>query len=194
MKQIVISCLKGGVGKSTISVNLAQALREHLNVAILDIDTQKTTNSLASEYVKVYRKSDTLTDHDILIIDTPPYIDSSLEQAFLNSDLIIIPTKPSFADLDALQATVELVKKVRIKKPNIKAVILINMEDSRSVLSQSIIPALEQLDIPIFKTVIETRSNYVRSLISENGIYSFKDKKAIDEFNSFVKEVYSYLI
>lgn len=142
----------------------------------------------------MYRKSDTLADHDILIIDTPPYIDSSLEQAFSNSDLIIIPTKPSFADLDALQATVELVKKVRIKKPDIKAVILINMEDSRSVLSQSIIPALEQLDIPIFKTVIETRSNYVRSLISENGIYSFKDKKAIDEFNSFVKEVYSYLI
>ncbi len=68
------------------------------------------------------------------------------------------------------------------------------MEDSRSVLSQSIIPALEQLNIPIFKTVIETRSNYVRSLISENGIYSFKDKKAIDEFNSFVKEVYSYLL
>lgn len=194
MKKITISCLKGGVGKSTISINLAHAFREHLNVAILDIDTQKTTNSLASEFLTVYNKNDSLAEHDMLIIDTPPYIDSSLEQIYLDSDLILIPTRPSFADLDALQSTVGLVQKVKQKRPNLKAAIVINMEDSRSVLSQTIIPALESLGLPILKTVIENRTNYVRSLLAEDGIYSFKDKKAIDEFNLFVKEVYSYLI
>lgn len=194
MKRITISCLKGGVGKSTISINLAHALRDHLNVAILDIDTQKTTDSLASEYLKVYKKDEVIGDHDIIIVDTPPYIDSSLEQIFLESDLILIPTRPSFADLDALTSTVELVKKVKLKRPELKVAIVINMEDSRSILSQTIIPALESLKIPIFKTVIETRTNYVRSLMAEDGIYSFKDNKAIEEFNSFVKEVYSYLI
>ena len=194
MKQIAISCLKGGVGKSTISINLAHAFKDFVNVAILDTDTQKTTNSLASDYLTVYKKSEVIGDHDILIVDTPPYIDSSLEQTFLNSDLILIPTRPSFADMDALQVTINLLKKVQKKKPELKAAIIINMEDSRSVLSQSILPALEQFGIPIFKTMIENRTNYVRSIISEDGIYSFKDKKAVDEFNSFVKEVYSFLI
>ncbi len=108
--------------------------------------------------------------------------------------MILIPTRPSFADMDALQVTINLLKKVQKKKPELKAAIIINMEDSRSVLSQSILPALEQFGIPIFKTMIENRTNYVRSIISEDGIYSFKDKKAVDEFNSFVKEVYSFLI
>jgi chromosome partitioning protein len=194
MKQIAISCLKGGVGKSTISINLAHAFKDFVNVAILDTDTQKTTDSLAGDYLTIYKKSESIGDHDILIVDTPPYIDSSLEQTFLNSDLILIPTRPSFADMDALQVTINLLKKVQKKKPELKAAIIINMEDSRSVLSQSILPALEQFGIPIFKTMIENRTNYVRSIISEDGIYSFKDKKAVDEFNSFVKEVYSFLI
>lgn len=194
MKQITISCLKGGVGKSTISINLAHAFKDYLNVAILDTDTQKTTNSLASDNLTIYKKNDKIADHDILIVDTPPYIDTSLEQTFLNSDLILIPTRPSFADLDALQVTISLFKKVQKKKPDLKAAIIINMEDSRSVLSQSILPALQELGVPIFKTMIENRTNYVRSIISEDGIYSFKDKKAVDEFNLFVKEVYSFLI
>lgn len=196
MKQIAISCLKGGVGKSTISINLAHAFKDFVRVAILDTDTQKTTDSLASEYLTIYNKTDKIGDHDILIVDTPPYIDSSLEQTFLKSDLILIPTRPSFADMDALQVTINLFKKVQKKKPELKAAIIINMEDSRSVLSQSILPALEQFGVPIFKTMIENRTNYVRSIISEDGIYTFKDKdkKAVDEFNSFVKEVYSFLI
>lgn len=194
MKQIAISCLKGGVGKSTLSINLAHAFKDFVNVAVLDTDTQKTSDSFAKDYLTIYNKSDKIGDHDILIVDTPPYIDASLEQIFLNSDLILIPTRPSFADLDALQVTINLLKKVQKKKPDLKAAIVINMEDSRSVLSQSILPALEQFNVPIFKTMIENRTNYVRSIISENGIYSFKDKKAIDEFNLFVKEVYSSLI
>ncbi|HIP26526.1 MAG TPA: ParA family protein, partial [Flavobacteriaceae bacterium] len=43
---IVVSHTKGGVGKSTISFNLATALNSKYNIEVVDLDFQKTLTYL----------------------------------------------------------------------------------------------------------------------------------------------------
>ena len=49
---IVVSHTKGGVGKSTISFNLATALNSIYNIEVIDLDFQKTVT-----YLNEYRKN-----------------------------------------------------------------------------------------------------------------------------------------
>jgi len=108
---IVVSHTKGGVGKSTISFNLATALNSKYNIEVIDLDFQKTLTYLneyrkeplsvksfeSDEKFKKYIKKD--SDQRISIIDVGGF-DSSINRiAMIMADLIITPVSDSSTEL-----------------------------------------------------------------------------------------------
>ena len=165
MAIIVIAGRKGGIGKSTITGNLAAEFTAMgQTVAALDADPQhslaawaeqgdgmllqcveKLNRGAASElHAKVRAAQKTA---DIVLVDTPPGIQDVAYQAMLVADLVLLPCGPSPLDLFPLKEALGLALKARAerrsKKPRIRFVpskILKNTNLGRSLSS-----SLEQL-------------------------------------------------
>jgi chromosome partitioning protein len=165
MAVIVIAGRKGGIGKSTITGNLAAefaALGQ--TVAALDADPQHSLAAWAEQgdgmlsrcveklnrvapselHAKVRAAQKTA---DIVLVDTPPGIQDVAYQAMLVADLVLLPCGPSPLDLFPLKEALGLALKARAerrsKKPRIRFVpskILKNTNLGRGLSS-----SLEQL-------------------------------------------------
>lgn len=192
-KVITLAHQKGGVGKSTLAVNLAHSFKDHAKTGIIDLDAQGSIAETASKiegvtllpsYTAAYNK-----EYSAIFIDTPPYLSDKLSQVFSVSDLILIPTKAGVYDVLACRKTVALVSDAMKKKPDLKAAIVLNMINSSTTLTNEVKEQLEGLGFPVLKTYITERVNFVRSIALPDGIYSTGDNKAITEINNLTKEI-----
>lgn len=124
MKTLVIASQKGGAGKTTIAAHLGVMAESagHGPVALIDTDPQA---SLAKWWNKREAQTpafsvasvNSLRDHlaalsasgvKLAIIDTPPAVTATIRAVMAEADLVLIPTRPSPLDLEAVGATVEL--------------------------------------------------------------------------------------
>lgn len=150
MKKIALIAQKGGVGKSTIAVNLAVALG--MRTALFDLDPQESTVIWSDrrkadpphvEFLTERRLGDALKaaelgNFSVVIIDTPPAAGPQAYTASQAADLVLIPCRPSLIDLDAIRRTAQL-----IKAAGVPAFVIFNaaphsatrlLEDARAVV------------------------------------------------------------
>jgi chromosome partitioning protein len=191
-KVITLAHQKGGVGKSTLTLNLAYSFKEYVNTAIVDLDPQGTISQLSSliKNLDVVTVSSLLElkllPYDVVFVDTPPYLSADLPELFRLSDLIIIPTKAGLADLLAIRATIKMLEYTARTK---QAYILFNMVKHRTSLTREINDMLKEYAIPVLKTLITDRVSYSRSLIIEKGVMGLEDEKARQELQNLVGEI-----
>lgn len=125
-KVVAVAQQKGGAGKTMLAAQLAVALAEGARVAVLDIDPQgsltawgklrkaapRATTAITIAATSGWRLSSELDKlkaaHDIVLIDTPPVIDSDARRAIRASDLVLIPLNPAPPDLWAAEGTLKL--------------------------------------------------------------------------------------
>ncbi|MDZ7936134.1 MAG: ParA family protein [Emticicia sp.] len=196
MRIITLSHQKGGVGKTTLALNLAACFKNGLKVAILDTDLQGSLSGIAPEmdgfdFIPADRLNDinTLsTQYDILIIDTPPYLMDTLPMLFSISDYVLVPSKVGFFDVMAIRSTLEILKLVMVQKPNLKFGVVLNMIKSRTSINDDIKKILESYGAPVLKTTVSDRVSYTRSSIT-NGVFSSDDQKAKDEIIALANEI-----
>jgi chromosome partitioning protein len=194
-KFILITHQKGGVGKSTIALNLAKNLSEFSKVAIIDADYQGSIIKLKSvisgmDILAFEDKKGWLDqlDHDFVIVDTPPYLSNYLLDFIAISDLIIVPTKIGIFDVIAMKQTIELVEKSG-KKQNV--LVVVNMLKPKTTLTQDIVKELQEYKVRIAKTMISDLVSFTRSPLFD-GVDA--DTKAKTQLDSLTKEVLTYLI
>lgn len=189
---------KGGVGKTTLSLNLAFCLSENLKVAITDTDLQGSISEI-EEFIegidlvpleKVRNKE--LLDYDVLVIDTPPYLTDKLHEIFLISDFVLIPTKAGYLDALAVKATISLYKEAKKQKPSLKAGMILNMVMHNTSLNNEVKEILADYDLPLLKTQISQRVSFARSPMT-NGIFNSEDEKAKTEIVNLADEILNYL-
>ncbi len=195
MKIITVAHQKGGVGKTTLSLNLAYCFSQGAKVAVIDIDPQGSISGLKDilakqgiDLIQPKEMEQAKSKYDIAIIDTPPYLTTALPEFFGYSDFVLVPTKASILDIMAISATIELLKKAQNQRPNLKSGIVVNMVKSRTSITEDMKEVLQQYDFPMLEAMVSDRVSYTRSPIS-GGVFETDDEKAKDEILNLAQEI-----
>ena len=130
MHTIAIINAKGGAGKTTLALHLAVAdVQQGRNVAVLDLDPQGTAAgwgerrgssapvvlATAPSRLGAERERVAGAGADVVYLDTPPRwvgADTAARVAASAADLMVVPVRPSFVDLEATVATLERIQAV----------------------------------------------------------------------------------
>ena len=204
-KVITISQQKGGTGKTTLAVHLALAFIKYhnLKVAIIDTDPQgslgqwfvirsekKVSNDnltfkTASLWGAQYESKTLKKDNDIVIIDTPPKIESDARPSIEASDLVIIPMTPSHVDFWATEAIIEIAKKAKKK-----ILVQINRANRRSKLISKTNEYINSSNVNATKTIIGHRQIFAASMgEGKTAVEKQKKSNAVEEIKELSEEI-----
>jgi chromosome partitioning protein len=194
-KIILITHQKGGVGKSTLTFNLAQNISDNSKVAVLDFDSQGSLSQL-SEIVTDFDvipsvdeiSSISKLNYDFIFIDTPPYLSNHLSKLIQIADLILVPTKAGILDILAIKSTLKLIE---LEHKSNSTLIIFNMIKTNTNLTQDIVTSLEEYNVPIAKTYISDLVAFTRSVIMK-GVTN--DRNAKFQLDQLTKEILVLLI
>lgn len=189
-KIILITHQKGGVGKSTLTFNMASILKNDVKTAIIDFDLQGSLyKSRASSDIPVLEKEQINNvqnlDYDFIFIDTPPYLTEDLPKLCKLADVILIPTKTGIYDLLAIEETINIIKQVGKEE---KTLIVFNMVKPNTTLTTEMQDAIDNYNIPIAETKISDLVAFTRSAIT-HGVED--SKKAYQQIESLTREILS---
>ena len=204
-KVITICQQKGGTGKTTLAVHLALAFAKlhNLKIAIIDTDPQgslgkwfvvrsekKVSNEnltfkTASLWGAQYESKTLKKDHDIVIIDTPPKIESDARPSIEAADLVLIPVTPSHVDFWATEAIIEIAKKAEKK-----IFIQINRANQRSKLVKKTHEYIKSINVKSTNTLIGHRQIYASSMgEGKTAIEKQRKSNAVEEIKKLSEQI-----
>lgn len=188
--KITVFSLKGGVGKTSISVNLALTLK--YGVITNDIYTPLERVISKKSLLKLQQNQNIpkLPDSFNIIFDFGGFVDSRVIEVVKMSDYIIIPTTSSYLDLQLAINTIE-----EIKSYNNKIIIVANMltiVKDYEIIKESLKKMHYKYPImPIKKTAsiknIFSNKESVESLVSKGGLSRYHYQNAKSQFDNLVK-------
>lgn len=186
-KIILITHQKGGVGKSTLTFNMALALNNEVKVCIIDLDPQgslwRSRTAINISVFSANEMDEVLTsDFDFIFIDTPPYLNEKLPILSKLANVIVIPTKTGIYDLLAIEDTINIIKDNKGEK---KALIVFNMVKPNTTLTSEMHEAMEKYKIPIAKNYVSDLVAFTRSGINNE----ITDQKAKLQIENLTREV-----
>jgi chromosome partitioning protein len=208
MRIISFLQFKGGVGKTTLAVNLADELsHRNISTTLIDADPQGNATQWAGpqkllfpvRYQLLTRRNSLAWVRDVLksrsqyvVIDTPAGATQTFDVAALIADVLIVPCGPSSLDIDAAARTVKRVRELRrdddhANQPRI--VFAPNRVDPTTEEGAQIGDALEEFGERVAPSV-NYDIDYVRAFASGKSVVSIekgsKTAKDIEKLASFV--------
>lgn len=208
--------VKGGVGKSTLSENLAVAFaHDNLKVKIIDCDIRQRTCSKwaarRNEYhpnkPKVHCSiqvddlksaiSEDSQNYDVLIIDVQGRDSKSLRTALLVADIVYVPFAPSQNDIETIEEITELLEETQIQNISRKTFYILN-NCSSHYLDQSSGDAKDFLHeyahiLNASNVRLSHRKVYKIAATEGLGVTESNDTKSKEEISNLKMEVESYV-
>lgn len=191
---MIISFLnqKGGVGKTTLSVNVAAALaRRGERVLLIDADKQASTSTWASlrddapfQVISMARSNmarDAIAlaaDYTHTIIDGPPHAEEIARSCIAASDFVALPIEPSGLSTWASDLTVKQVLEAREFKYSLKCGFVVSRKIGNTVLGREIRNMAADAGIPLLDTEIEQRVAFAESLTMGQTIFEWAAQSA----------------
>lgn len=200
---------KGGVGKSTLSMSVAcELLQQGRSVLLVDGDHEQGTVRVYAEIAaeqerpaptvvamgaNMYRPEQlpTLANaYDVAVVDCPPRNADVQRAAVMVADVVVLPVGPNPAEVWALANTVDLVKQAQTVRPGLRACIVINRKDARTVLGRNVREALDAAELPVLNAEVSHRIAFAEAPAAGQGITSYAPKDpASKEVRALVREL-----
>lgn len=203
---INIAHTKGGVGKTTIAVNLAILL----NADLLDLDMQNSSikfSTLGPKRDIRFMKGQNLAKADLqrladiyqgskeqhLVVDSGGYDSDTIRYMLAFADLVITPLAPSQVELFGLQEFDGIVKKVKEVVPDLKSYILFDRVTQFQTADIEALRGYLQQTMPEFgllKTTLGSRKAFGDAYAKGLSVNEFQPaSKAASEMNALVDEI-----
>lgn len=177
---------KGGVGKTTLSVNLAASLtRQGSRVLLIDADPQGSSLDWAAARngsplfsvvgfprPTIHKEIEQIGQgYDHIIIDGPPRVTDLARSAILTSDIVLIPVQPSPYDIWAADEVVKLIGEAKVFKENIKSVFVINRKITNTAISRDVGEALSSYDVPVLTAAVTQRVIFAETAAQGKSVF-----------------------
>jgi len=202
---------KGGVGKTTLAINLAivRANQGH-DVLLVDGDEQRTALTFtdlraehleATGYTAVSLHGSALrtqirqlaSKYDDIIIDVGGRDTGSLRAALTITETLLIPVQPRSFDIWAIDQLIELIQEARELNDKLRALVVINAADAQGQDNNAAIEAVREVEgLEVLTTFIGRRKAFPNAAAHGRAVteYTPKDIKAIDELEQLAKLIY----
>lgn len=198
---------KGGVGKTTLSTNIAHqlaALCPDESVMLVDADPQQSAlswveaRSDSPSFSVIGLASKTLhrdlpklvSRHRFVVIDGPPRTTDLARSCIMASDLVLIPCTPSPYDVWASQETVTLLEEAAVYKETLKSAFVINRKITNTAIGRDVTDALTAFNIPTLAAQISQRVVFAEAAASGQTALEFEPHgKAAKEIVDLVNEI-----
>ena len=200
MKTIAVMSLKGGAGKSTLSVHLAAAATAaRRRTLLVDMDPQRSSIDWASERgaqwpVVVEGRSGALFTTqcaaqrqalDLMVIDTRPSLVMEAAEAARMADLCLFVVRPCYFDLKAVGRTVEMISNLRREGMFVLNQAPVRRNGTEPRLIRDTVAALSAYRFPIAEVGLRHRAAYQSAMWRGLGAQEAQpDSQAAFEINS----------
>ena len=176
----VISFLnqKGGVGKTTLAIQIADALtRRNHRVLLVDADPQGSALDWVAarqgepRFPVIWLPKPSIhkelpaiaSGYDWTVIDGPPRVYEVARSAIMASDAVFIPVQPSPYDVWAANEILELFKQSDVYKPDVKRAFVINRKIANTAIGRDVNEALSDYHLLVLNAAVCQRVSFADS-------------------------------
>jgi len=201
---INLSNIKGGVGKTTIAINMASYIAsEGSKVLLVDADPQgkvlqwqsmsnnETFNVIHHPYDKLHLDIHDLSEgYEHTIIDAPPSICKITLSALLASNLVIVPIEPSPLSSWLSLEIVSLIKDARKHNRGLVGRFLMSRMVTGTAVGRDAKNNLDSYGMDLINTEICQRTDFVKAMLQGLSIFEYSPKsEAAKNIQSLCREV-----